>query len=396
MKKVLLFAAALCLMISAQAQIGTKKSDENSLKSKIRTVEQLNRGTAAYTQKLDSMVMANGMATTVFEYDSHFNTTKIVMSGLGVSIVTEYIYDSQDHRICTMVTNAVGEKSKTEYIYNGQGLVKESTSYEFEEGEWEEDEQTSFEYDNNGNLVLVTTFDYDDGVWVRDEKSELTYQNDKLMSEMVYDWYMEEWVEDSSTEYNYDAQGYLVEIIELDKVGVDWLKDSRIEYTYDDNHNCISQTDYDYDDYDEDWEIESLVNYTYDLSVSSSTIAGLDNLTEAIPSLNNKLSSVEETNYDDGMPQMTMSYNLYYSNVTGMGEHDGSRLAIWPNPTTESLNLNTECMQQVDIFTIDGRQVMHLENGFETINVSALAKGCYLLTATFADGSKAVKKFVKE
>jgi len=35
MKKVLLFGAALCLMISAQAQIGTKKSDENSLKSRL-------------------------------------------------------------------------------------------------------------------------------------------------------------------------------------------------------------------------------------------------------------------------------------------------------------------------------------------------------------------------
>ena len=60
------------------------------------------------------------------------------------------------------------------------------------------------------------------------------------------------------------------------------------------------------------------------------------------------------------------------------------------------MSLNAEGVQQVEIFTIDGRQVMHLEYGFETINVSALAKGCYLLKATLNDGSKAVQKFVKE
>ena len=41
MKKVLLFAAAMCFMISAQAQTETNKSAENQLKSRIITVEQL-------------------------------------------------------------------------------------------------------------------------------------------------------------------------------------------------------------------------------------------------------------------------------------------------------------------------------------------------------------------
>ena len=395
MKKVLLFAAAMCLMISAQAQFGKKLMD-NPLKSRIKTVEQLNRGTTAYTQKLDSMVMADGLATTVFEYDNHFNTTKIVMTGLGYSMVNEYVYDNQDHCISALFTGLTGGKSKVDYTYNSQGLLRESIEYEFEDGVWEEDEKIVFEYNANGNLVLATTFDHEDGVWVNDEKTEFTYQNGKLSIEMVYDWFMDEWIEDSRIEYNYDAQGDLVEALEFDKAGVDWLKDNRIEYTYDANHNCINQMEYDYDSFDGDWEIENQVVYTYDLSVSSSVIAGLNNFSDAITSLNNKLLTVEETDYDDEIPQQAIAYVMYYSNITGVGEHDGSRLAIWPNPTAESLNLNSDGLQQVDIFTIDGRQVMHLENGFETINVSALAKGCYLLTATYADGSKAVEKFVKE
>lgn len=394
MKKILLFAAALCLMISAQAQIKMNELTENQLKSKIKTVEQLNRGSSSYTLTLDSMVMAYGMATTAFEYDSHFNTTKLVASGPGFIIIMEHSYDSQDHRICTMVTSASGKKSKIEYTYNEQGWVKESIEYELEGDEWEEDEKNVFEYDEDGNLMLVTTFNYDDFDWVYDAKTEYTYQNGKLANELTFDWILVEWIEDQRIDYIYDGQD-LVETIELDYVDIDWLKDTRTEYTYDANHNCIGQITYDYDDFDE-WEIEREVVFTYDLSVSSSIIAGLDNLSETVTSMNNKLTTIEETSYSNGMPQMTMPYDLYYSSVTGMGEHNGSQIAIWPNPASETLNLNAEGLQQVEIFTIDGRQVMHLENGFETINVSALAKGCYLLTATFADGSKSVEKFVKE
>jgi hypothetical protein len=396
MKKVLLFAVALCLMISAQAQIGMKKSNENPLKSRIKTVEQLNKGTTAYTQKLDSMVMANGLASVVFEYDNHFNTKKLIVSTFGFTVVTEHTYDSQNHCTSSITTQSDGGKDKIEYTYNNQGLVHEATQYEFENGVWEEEDLSVFEYDANGNMVLVTTFDRENNDWVNDEKTEFTYQNNRLVSEMNYNWILDAWVEDQSVEYNYNAQGDLIEAIEFDLVDLVWLKESRTEYTYDANHNCISQTEYDYDSFFEDWEKEDVVVYTYDLSVSSNVIAGLDNFSDAIISLNNKLLTVEETDYDDGIPQETVLYTLYYSGTSGIGEHNDNSLVIWPNPAAESLNLNSDGLQQVEILTIDGRQVMRLENGFETINVSALAQGCYLLTATFADGSKAVQKFVKE
>ena len=396
MKKALLFAVASCLMISAQAQIGMKKSSENPLKSRIKTVEQLNRGTAAYTQKLDSMVMDYGLATVAFEYDNHFNTTKMVMSGPGYSMVAEHAYNNQNRRISTITTYANGSKDKVEYTYNNQGLVHEATQYELDGDVWEEEDLSVFEYDANGNMVLATTFDRENNVWVNDEKTEFTYQNGRLVSEMEYNWILDEWVEDQNIKYSYDTHGDLVEALEVYKVDIEWVNDDRIEYTYDANHNCTIQTEYDYDGFLDEWEIENTVVYTYDLSVPSSVIAGLDNFSDAITSLNNKLLTVDETDYDDGIPQQTMRYTLYYSEATGIDENNGSRLAIWPNPTAESLNLNADGLQQVEILTIDGKQVMHLENGFDTIDVSALAKGCYLLKATLNDGSKAVQKFVKK
>jgi hypothetical protein len=396
MKKVLLFAAAMCFMISAQAQTETNKSAENQLKSRIKTVEQLNRGTAVYTQKLDSIIMSYQMFSIpiVFEYDNQFNTKKVVMSGFGISTIMEHSYDSQNRRISTVNTYEDGSKDKIEYTYNNQGLIEKATQYEFEEGVWVEDGLNVFEYDANGNMVLVTVFDREDNVWEKDEKTEFTYQNGKLVRELQYDWLLGEWVEDQSIEYNYDAQGDLVETIEFDLVDLAWLKDNRMEYTYDANHNCTSQAEYDFNNILGDWEIENKMTLTYDLSVPSNTIAGLDFFDDAAITMNNKPLTIEETTYDDEMA--SIFYTLYYSETTGMGEHNGSQIALWPNPASETLSLNAKGLQQVEIFSMDGRQVMHLESGIETIDVSALARGCYLLKATFADGSKAVRKFVKE
>ena len=396
MKKVLLFAVALCFMISAQAQTETNKSAENQLKSRIKTVEQLNRGTAVYTQKLDSIIMSYQMLSIpiVFEYDNQFNTKKVVMSGFGISTIMEHSYDSQNRRISTVNTYEDGSKDKVEYTYNNQSLVEKATQYEFEEGVWVEDGLNVFEYDANGNMVLVTVFDREDNVWEKDEKTEFTYQNGKLVSEMQYDWLLGEWVEDQSIEYNYDAQGDLVESIEFDLVDLAWLKDNRMEYTYDANHNCTSQAEYDFNNIIGDWEIENKMALTYDLSVPSNTIAGLDFFDDAVITMNNKPLTIEETTYDDEM--VSIFYTLYYSETTGIGEHNENQLAIWPNPVSETLNLNAEGLQQVEIFSMDGRQVMHVENGFETLSVGNLANGCYLLKATFADGSKVMQKFVKE
>ena len=130
---------------------------ENQLKSMIKSIEQLNRGTTAYTQKLDSVIMNYGPFTVglTFEYDNHFNTTRVVMFGPGNPAITEYTYDNQNHCIGSIITHPNGSQDKTEYTYNSQGLVDKATQYEFEDGDWEEDSQEIYEYDANGNLMVI-------------------------------------------------------------------------------------------------------------------------------------------------------------------------------------------------------------------------------------------------
>ena len=398
MKKVLLFAVALCFMISAQAQIKTNESTENQLKSKVKRVEQLNRGTEVYTQKLDSMITEMAMTTVYFQYDERYNISKVEMSLLmGMFTTTiDFFYDNQDRCIRRIETSYDGSSEKDEISYTSQGWVSEEVHYENEDGVWEEESKTIYEYDNNGNVKAATELYYEDGVWINEERVEYTYQGGKMVSNLEFYWSVNLWVESHKTEYQYDSHGDLAEECYYNKEGGSWTYNDKIVYSYDENHNCVKMVEYDFSWNTQDWEIENETVISYDLTVSSSVIAGLSYLQGDNVSIHNKVLAFEETDYDDGIAEQTLKSVLYYSAATGLGEYNENQLAIWPNPVSETLNLNAEDLQQVEIFSMDGKQVMRLGNGFESINVNALAKGCYLLKATFNDGSKAMQKFVKE
>lgn len=76
-----------------------------------------------------------------------------------------------------------------------------------------------------------------------------------------------------------------------------------------------------------------------------------------------------------------------------------SKVAIYPNPTSTILNIDTfEALQSATIYSIDGRIVAQLgkiEMGTSTINTSNLISGMYLIEFTAENGVKATKKFIK-
>ena len=73
----------------------------------------------------------------------------------------------------------------------------------------------------------------------------------------------------------------------------------------------------------------------------------------------------------------------------------GRRVSIWPNPVSDLLNIEAEGLQQVEIFTMDGKLVMTTK-GSNAISLNTLAQGCYLLKATQSDGRVSFQKFVKK
>ena len=393
MKKILLFAVTLCCMMAATAQ---KTAENPSLKDRVKKVEQLNRNPEVYTQKLDSMVTSDGLIKLVFQYDNHYNLSKLITQMYGMTLsTTEYFYDDQGRRIRIIESSMYATSVKVEYSYNTQGWVSEEMAYERKGNTWDLDYRITYEYDNNGDVLVATKQDYDNNIWLNEEKEEYTYQSGKVILEMGFEWVVDAWVESDKAEYNYDDHGDLVEALYYDKEDTGWEFERKGVYTYDNHHNCIKEEDYEWDL--QNWELYDVLEYTYDWSVPASAIAGLTDSGMTGLGINNKLLKVVVTEYENGYLAQKMIFNLCYSAIsTGVDETTEASLNLWPNPACETLSVQAEGLQQVDIFTLDGRRVATVENGFESINVSALSTGCYLLKATLKDGSVCTQKFLKK
>ena len=80
-------------------------------------------------------------------------------------------------------------------------------------------------------------------------------------------------------------------------------------------------------------------------------------------------------------------------------ENTCNQVAIYPNPTDGVLNIsfseNTDC-QSVEIYAVDGRLLKSQISNFETVNISSLNSGIYILKVNMADGREFTERIVKE
>lgn len=83
-------------------------------------------------------------------------------------------------------------------------------------------------------------------------------------------------------------------------------------------------------------------------------------------------------------------------------EFDGTNFSIFPNPTTNNLNIQIkiggERLEQASIYDVHGRllQTKRIQAYQLTFDVSKLPQGIYFVSLQDADGMKTTKKFIKE
>jgi Secretion system C-terminal sorting domain len=88
---------------------------------------------------------------------------------------------------------------------------------------------------------------------------------------------------------------------------------------------------------------------------------------------------------------------LYLSGTVGLNELQKSILAIYPNPTSSNITIlqaPNNVPKQIEIYDMFGRKVKDLDFA-KTIDVSELARGCYMLQI-IADDKTYRTLFVKE
>lgn len=83
-------------------------------------------------------------------------------------------------------------------------------------------------------------------------------------------------------------------------------------------------------------------------------------------------------------------YDLYLNNLS---------VTLYPNPVNSTMNIEAETqMQNYSIADLNGRVMSFgkLNAKQTSLNVGNLPKGCYFVSIQFADGSKAIKKVLKQ
>ncbi len=80
-------------------------------------------------------------------------------------------------------------------------------------------------------------------------------------------------------------------------------------------------------------------------------------------------------------------------------EIGNQKLEVFPNPATASLsisNVNLLDVTELTVYNMHGEKLLTQAKNFETINVSALAEGAYILMIQTVDGKKYSESFVKK
>ena len=83
--------------------------------------------------------------------------------------------------------------------------------------------------------------------------------------------------------------------------------------------------------------------------------------------------------------------------MTAVGENQIVTLNLYPNPAREVVSFKLEGNAQVSVFDVTGRMVstMDMAAGESQYQVAELESGVYFLNVRYADGKKAVTRFVK-
>lgn len=392
MKNVLLFLFTICCSMVASSQ-------------------QANN----YTHKLDSICYGDD-AIDLFTYDDQWNCINIrtIFAQAPDELYSEKIfsYNEENHLIKTEYSCNFGlEKYTHEYTYNEDGLVIEDITineyvpdlidtfkymYEYDEdhhktqskylwlqsnGTWDELFRVLFEYEDN---LLIKAEKFNDENSTPDVITNYTYNSLGLCLEIVKSQRYNGEIE--KTLYTYDEFGNRTSITVFTKEDPwedEWIESSRSEFVYDENGNCTTRS----------YDNNTSYNFTYDMTVSVNETTGF----------------MEWLGYyiDFGfVPQNIASYYYYtdfdgtisgpitfhYSGCNGVAETTDGPMRIWPNPVSETLYLDKEGF--IEVYNMEGRLVLSSQAS-ESINVSELPKGCYLLKTT-QSGHGGATKFIKK
>ena len=106
----------------------------------------------------------------------------------------------------------------------------------------------------------------------------------------------------------------------------------------------------------------------------------------------NLLVSCDEGNWD-------RNFVLHVQNSTAINTIPAKLLRIYPNPVTNILQIDNQSgskLKSIQIYSLQAIEILHLEGDMDSINLSDLASGIYLIKLTNQDHQVSLQKFIKK
>ena len=336
-----------------------------------------------------------------------------------------------------------GDKYRVTYEYDENELYLVTELYEvFWDGIWQEYEMISYEYDSNGNVLELLVLDFDGEEWLEMARASFTYE-DGLLSESVSQWFEDgEWVNVEKAVYNYNGDTWT--ILYWDWNGTTWSSNEL--YTYNKTEENIElliqymqggawQNDeqqfftLDFDEHVtsilvQEWQNNAWVNderTTYDYANGVFDTKIEEEWNGAAWEITRKYTYVyedgnamtglcwvkEDGDFVAGDGEIEMAYdysadsksfwgfevNMTYVDLTSVNENSQvADFKVYPVPAENEIRIEAEGFQKAEIYSLTGQ--LMLESLCSTLDVRGLASGVYLVKIVDQTGNSEMQRLV--
>lgn len=342
-------------------------------------------------QRLDSIVYAHSARKVDYTYDA---------KGIQLINSTEYIWNTPTMRFA--------KQYKTDYSYDINGNCISTIKYYWSNSQtkWIYESKSEKQFDKNGNCVLDNYFGWNN-IWVLNVKDEITNTYDAYNNLLSSEKYI---IDRNSTlsslsykddfSYNSDgtisskkmyrknqndmdalsqtdciySQGCLSEIIISGFTDGKITKNTKMEFTYDTNFTLNRLAiPLDYWDY-----LFYYKGYVYSNNLSPWYRSHM-------------ITSMTLYSFQNNIWSYYTKANYYYStiNVTGITDQNAGQTTIFPNPTTDYLNINWNGAQSdlnLELFDITGKKLLNkMVSNHSKLSIMGYPVGLYLVRISDAN-----------
>lgn len=312
--------------------------------------------------------------------------------------------------------------SYSERLINGSFQAYDSVLYEYDSNNkqaawWSQyyDETTStwkrllrfeYTYNTNGDIATILVKLWSNNNWIENNLDTYIYDNNLLKTINRTRWYNNQWNNTAKTEYFYSNLNQPDSTIYYSFTNGSFKNTTKNIFNYDANEDITEDMQYSWNGDLASWIISYRSRYLYNSQklniktiIEQKAQLGWSTLNEELKSYDSD-KDIRTINVRNNNGIVTLKrVNFYDSPATGIADILSDKIKLYPNPTSNTLNLDLDVKGNyvIDIINTTGKQVYSttIEGIQNKIDVSSFNQGVYFYTLKNADnGHQTMGKFI--